>query len=311
MVLIGSREISAVIKGYVRDIEKKNGQMSHAVGTRPLYIVIDALDELKKSEWEPFLQGIRRAIRPELQNVKVFFTSRTEPELESILLSWDIMHLDLDDSTENQEDRALFLRDVVHEYALENSFEKNITETISKEIMVRAEGSFLWASLAWAHFKDGVGSWTKDLLHQRLHKLQHLPPGMDSLYHRLLCSVDQRLHIELFHVLQWIVAARRPLNVSEMSVALALVEKPPCARDMNIKLSLRGFLRRVCPHLIRVDGQGNITLVHHSFKAFLLDARQVNFNQGKENNKFHLDMNQVDIQLGRDCMWIWGSKILG
>lgn len=301
-------EITSEVSKSIWDLWKIFVLLLEGLGTRPLYIVIDALDELEKSEWEPFLTGMERTIRPEMKNIKVLFTSRTEPELEKILLSWDIMHLKLDDSTESQEDRVLFIQETVNEYALENCFEEGMKEIISESIIARAKGSFLWASLAWAHFKDGIGSWTKDLLRQRLNELRQLPPGMESLYHRLLYSVDKRLHAELLHVLQWIVAARCPLNIKQMSVALALAERPLCSREMNVKLSLKEFLRRACPHLIQVDDRENVTLVHHSFKTFLLQKNQSNLAQGGENHKFHVDLKQVDTQLGRDCMWYMGFE---
>ncbi|KAJ5455537.1 uncharacterized protein N7458_003801 [Penicillium daleae] len=271
-----------------------------AVGTRPLYIVIDALDHLNRTEWGLFLRGIQREIQSERQSVKMFLTSRTEPELERTLLSWNILHVSLDDSLEKEGDCALFLREVVHEYALAHSFESRITETVLKEIMFRAKGSFLWASLAWANFQDGIGSWTKDLLYQKLDKLQQLPRKMESLYYRLLCAVDERQHEELLHVLQWIVAARRPLRIDELSVAIALAERPCSYEAIDVRFSLSEFLRRACPHLIRVDDHEYITLVHHSFKAFLLDVRHISLDKEKRHNKFHIDLDQVNIQLARD-----------
>jgi ankyrin repeat protein len=301
-------EITSEISKSIWDLWKIFVLLLEGLDTRPLYIVIDALDKLEKSEWEPFFKGIEQTVRPELKRIKIFFTSRTEPELEKIFSSWDMVHLKLDDSAESHKDRDLFIQEIVNEYAFENCFEEGMNEIISSNIIAHAKGSFLWASLAWAHFKDGIGSWTKDLIHQRLKELRQLLPGMESLYHRLLYSVDERLHAELLHVLQWIVAARRPLNIKQMSVALALAEKPLCSKDMNVKLSLKEFLRRACPHLIQVDDREIVTLVHPSFKTFLLQKSHSNLTQEGEYHKFHVDLKQVDTQLGRDCMWYMGFE---
>ncbi|KAJ5692301.1 hypothetical protein N7462_001724 [Penicillium macrosclerotiorum] len=275
--------------------------------SRPLYIVIDALDELEKPSWRTFLEELRDTITPSMRNIRLFITSRTEPDIEKIVSSWNAVNLTINDSSGNRSGLSIFLRDVVHDYAAENSFDKEITRTICEELVTRADGMFLWASLAWEHFKDGVGSWKITVLRQKLEELQQLPPGMENLYFRLLSTVDKRVQWELIHILHWLVAARRPLSIAEISVALALKEEPEKVQDMDVRVSLRAFLKRTCPHMIRIDQAGMLTVVHQSFKDFLLQVRYIN---QKEPNPFHINIIQANRQLGRDCMVYVGLEEL-
>lgn len=272
------------------------------VKSRHLYIVIDALDELDRSSWRAFLETLRDTIKPSMSGIRVLLTGRAEPLLESILSSWNITQLAVDGSSGNEDDLTLYVRSTINEYGIENSFDKEISEKICTEMLQRADGMFLWVNLAWSHFKDGVGNWTQEILRQKLKELQMLPPGLENLYHRLLSFIDKRIQPELLHLLQWVVAARRPLNLEEMSIALTLVEKPSNSKEMSRGLSLRGFIRRTCPYLIRIDGKDCLTVAHQSFKDFLLRVEQVHMHNKDEVNPFYLDSEKAGLQSARDCM---------
>jgi hypothetical protein len=79
--------------------------------------------------------------------VKAFVTSRTEPVIENYFSSFNISDIVLDDNN-NKADIAIYLSDTVREYAVENCFDPIMRDTILHEIQSRADGMFLWATLA-------------------------------------------------------------------------------------------------------------------------------------------------------------------
>lgn len=195
-----------------------------------------------------------------------------------------------------------YTSDIVRGYAVENSFTPEMPDTNLHEIRSRAAGMFLWATLAWENFKDGVGSWTKALVKQKLSELQQLPPGLDSLYYSLLMKVDQRLHVEIFELLIWLVTAQRPLYVAKLSIYLALRTRPQRSKDTDVKLSLKTFIKRALPHLVRVEEDGYVALVHQSFKDLLLQIKYLQFQGSQVSNKFFIDITQANYYAAGDCL---------
>jgi hypothetical protein len=269
--------------------------------SRPLVIVIDAFDELAKDFWVSFLDGIMNFLASHATQVKAFVTSRTEPVIENYFSSFNISDIVLDDES-SKTDVAVYLSDTVREYAVENSFDPVMCDTILHEIQSRADCMFLWATLAWENFKDGVGSWTNTRVRQKLSELQQLPPGLDSLYYLLLIKVDQRLHDELFELLLWLVTTQRPLSLPELSTCLALNTRPRSSKDIDVKLSLKVFIKRTLPHLVKVNQQNVVVLVHQSFKDFLLQIRRLQFQGSQVSNSFFIDVAQANRRVAADCL---------
>ncbi|PVH68096.1 hypothetical protein DL98DRAFT_662333 [Cadophora sp. DSE1049] len=277
------------------------GLVVSSMRSQPLIIVIDAFDELTKDLWISFLEGIMKFLVSHAAQVKIFVTSRTEPVIENYFSSFDISDIVIDDES-NREDVAAYLSETVHRYAVENSFDTVMRDTILHEIQSRADGMFLWATLAWEHFKDGVGSWTKARVRQKLSELQRLPPGLDSLYHLLLLKVDQRLQDELFELLLWLITTLRPLSLSELSTCLTLNTRPHSSKDIDAKLSLKAFIKRTLPHLVKVNQQDVVALVHQSFKDFLLQVKHFQFQGSQATNTFFVDVSEANCRVAADCL---------
>lgn len=265
-----------------------------------LYIVVDALDELHKTEWGPFCDRFLEMLKRNQNAFRLVITSRKEPDFEQQLAAaWC---LDLSSTNQNASDVAVYLGTSVSRYGKENNFGDEMIHTITSELIRGAEGMFLWASLAWSFFTGGVGTWTRAILQQRLQDLQHLPPGMETLYHRILASVDSKYHAELLEVLQWIVAAARPLTTDEIAIALALRKRPRTKRYIDIRLNIRAFFKRTCPHVVKVSPYGTVTLVHLSFKDYLLETLEINNGTEHIPNTFHIDLTGVNFEIGLDCL---------
>lgn len=280
-----------------------------ATGLRQVYIIVDALDEMAKNSWARYLDGMHNIVNQTESRARLFITSRNEPEIKTQISQWHVSNVELGEIPQNHSDVSTFLTDSVLPYGVEHSFSKEAADAILAELVRRAAGMFLHAKLAWAHFTDGVGSWTRNIIDERFRQLQLLPPGLDALYYRILQSADKRFHSELSEVLKWVVFSKRPLTVSELSVALALRAKPWRSKDIDTRISLREFLKKRLPHLIKVSLKDNVTLIHQSFKDFLLQTAEVQLENDKPSvsNSFYLN-GKVEYEIAADCVTYLGLE---
>lgn len=99
-------------------------------------------------------------------------------------------------------------------------------------------------------------------------------------------------------LLGWVIAARRPLSIGEISIALALEERPESIADVRERISVEAFLKRTCPNLLQIDVNGIVTIIHQSFKDFLLEVHQI-YGQA---NIFLSDLNTVNLQIAKECI---------
>jgi ankyrin repeat protein len=266
------------------------------------YIVIDAVDELDESQWATLfnLVDIIDSNSTWVPKTRILITSRTEPAIKKELIGKH--SLDLSSLASNTADVAKYVRGTVSDYGQENSFGHGRTENIISEIITRSEGMFLWASLAWALFIEGVGMWTKSLVIERLQGLRQIPPGMQSLYHRIFSSVKTSYVPELSAALRWIVAAPRPMTVDEMAIALALRDRARQHRLLEIRFNVHTFLKRHCPHLIKIDDNGAIRLLHLSVKSYLTETKVIYNETGMMDNNFYITLDKTNYDIGIDCL---------
>ncbi|KAL6820027.1 ankyrin repeat-containing domain protein [Trichoderma camerunense] len=285
----------------IKNLWKVLQDVINAIQKKTLYIVIDALDELEAASWATFLDQFLNILDQSTSKVRVVITSRNESAIEKVLSSRSAS-LDLRNGSKNVSDISTYLFDKVYNYGRENSFGEEMCESIHSELFTRSDGMFLWAHLAWEYFIDGVALWTTKLLRQRLENLQHLPPGIDTLYYRILSKVNIKMTEEVRQCFAWILVAARPLSIEEMSIALALRERPSCLADIDIRLNLRNFFKVVCPHLIKVDDKGLVSFVHQSFAEFLRETNVKVDIERRVSNNFRIDYDKARYSSGLDCL---------
>lgn len=267
---------------------------------KELYLALDALDELSKSHRDLFLERFCRIMRKlSIKAPKVIITSRNEPDIAAHMGGLDAWHLSLGTAHGNGADLANYVKNTVSTYGEENGFGENLSQVIISELSARANDIFLWASLAWSFLIEGVGIWTEKKIRERLQVLQRLPAGMKSLYRRILDDVDPGYRNDLLLCLQLIVSAARPLDIAQVEIALALRDRPRRLRDIERRLNIRAFFRRACPHLVKVDQDGMISLVHVSCKDYLVGIRMISEDQPAV---FHIDTAAANLDIGLDCL---------
>lgn len=280
-------------------LRHRNRHPRHAGATRSVYIVLGTLDELEKNDRAIFLERLSKMVlQLDTKASGTIVTSRVDALITTHMNAVGAYSLNLDTAKGSETDLAVYATGTVSVHGDENTFSNELCQIISSELTRRAHGMFLWASLAWAFFTDGVGIWTKKIIAQRLQVLQHLLPGMESLYQRTLDEVGLRYRNDLLHSLHPIVSAAKPLTVDDLSIALASRERRDELRDIDPRLNVQAFFRSACPHLIRIGKTGMGTLVHLSCKDYLIGAPMMN---NKPNNS-HIDAVTANLEMGLDCL---------
>ncbi|OAA82398.1 WD40 repeat-like-containing domain protein [Akanthomyces lecanii RCEF 1005] len=221
--------------------------------TRPIYWVIDGIDECSSSL--PLLELIS-AINQSKLPIYIALISRWGEDISSALeraktkASYLSLCIDKDD-----EDIRLFIDDEL-KYT---NWGDEVRASVKDEILKNANDNFLWVSLVLEEMKD---CHTEDDIKERLVELPH---GMSSLYQRMEKAIlalkrpsDKSLSQRL---LSWVVQARKALTTAELVDIL----EP----DFGRILDLSHTLGRLCGQFITVEGDKSVSLVHHTAREYL------------------------------------------
>jgi ankyrin repeat protein len=254
--------------------------MLGSIKLRRIFIVIDALNEMKRESWISFMSYIGDLIQFGIRSpslwLKVLLTSRPEPKIEEpthferrplklVLLTHESV----------KQDVARFVRytGTVINHANEYVLPDDLLQDITSEIILHADGIFLWASLAWQCFLGGAD---RGVMESRLQALRNLPSGLASLYCHILERMDQDLLSVSMEAFRWMSVTFRQITVDELETVVGLKEGQTCLSQLSLSLRPGSYvvdqLQKICPNLIRTNDRREVQFVHQSFKDFLLEG---------------------------------------
>ena len=246
-----------------------------AQSNRPTYVLIDGVDELQDTDRAAFLERFERLIRDigclegtRRSNVRFLLTSRPWTIVKDHLGSFATLEFHCE---RVQLDIKTMLTDVVQRFARQERFPEAIAARIIDTILDKAQGIFLWASLAWNHFKDIDSAWSKRTVDAQLLELDKLPSRIVPLYEHLL----RRLRPGKFawNVFKWLSHAELPLRSSELNIGLALLDKPRDNKDLDLAFHISRSIQHLCGPFIRLEvSEDTVNLVHHSARTFFLKS---------------------------------------
>ena len=218
----------------------------------PLFWILDSVDE---ADSQSLLINSLTKIQA-LTPIRIFLTSRPIriPSVPSPLITSCFL-------TESKTigDIRLFIHN-----AIQNALphDEQLQEEIINQMLMKAEGSFLWVKLALETLQS---NWhTQEDIRQ---SLTEIPAGMEDLYARMLDSVQHqpsRLRFMACRILTWAACSWRPLNIDELRIAL----EP----DFKNFVNLRDTILQICGHFIALNGS-KISLIHSTARDFLVSDR--------------------------------------
>ena len=228
---------------------------------RPLIWIIDAIDE---ADSPCAIVSLISKI-PSSAPIRILLTGRQTPAI-SIALNRLGLKLPRNDINvdENSEDIRVHVEAEAAGLQGSSSFQKLLVS----QIIQRAEGSFLWASLA---VQECLRSHSQDDLQE---VLNGIPTGMEALYRRMessISSLTRASDLSLARkILTWTTYAKRPLSKDEL---LSILEPEfPSINDLSHSIN------QVCGHFAMIDRSDRICLVHQSAREYLTHTSNLPFD---------------------------------
>jgi len=162
-----------------------------------------------------------------------------------------------------------FTNQRVDQLAKQKGYKPELRSAVLDKMRSNAEGTFLWVALA-CHSLQETRNWNV------LEKLERLPPGLNSLYERMLEQIEcEDVAETCLRVLAATAVLYRPATVSEL---VALVELPKACGDLD---SVRDIIA-LCGSFLTLQ-EDTVYFVHQSANDYLnQQASDRIFTSGKQ-----------------------------
>jgi hypothetical protein len=233
----------------------------------PTYLLVDALDECT-SELSELLRIITDDNLGQQSRVKWLVTSRNVPEIERCLQP-DLLGIRVSlEISKGHVSKAVaaFVDYKMQRLATVSQYDPELRAEVQQQLCDKAEGTFLWVSLACRELDSTPLYLMRDVL-------QALPPGLHPLYKRMMSQIQAQDTMTVQYcraILQTMTLAFRPLQLEELAVAAGL----PSDRSFGAQAVLDLVGR--CGSFLTVR-EGVVSFVHLSAKDYFTESngRQV------------------------------------
>jgi len=233
------------------------------------YLIIDALDECVTDL--PKLLDFVAKHSSMSSRIKWIVSSRNWPDIEEQLeRAGHKVSLSLELNAESVSTAVrTFIEQKVSQLAQQKKYDERTRDAVLEHLASNANDTFLWVALVCQNLEMTAKR-------NVLKKLNSFPPGLDSLYERMMQQISKSDDAELCkQVLASIALVYRPITLKEL---VALVEQlGEIANDKELR-EIIGF----CGSFLTLR-EDTIYLVHQSAKDFLLaQAAEEVFPSGRE-----------------------------
>jgi hypothetical protein len=221
----------------------------------PTYLIIDALDECV-TDLPKLLELVAKQASVS-SRVKWIVSSRNWPDIEAQLeRTGHKVNLSLELNAQSVAAAVdVFIQRKVDQLAQEKQYKANVRHAVLKHLRLNADNTFLWAALVCQDLKT-TPKWNV------LKKLALFPPGLNSLYKRMLGQISESDGADIcLQVLASTAILYRPVSVPELA---SLVEQLEALDDLESVREILGF----CGSFLTLR-EDTVYFVHQSAKDFL------------------------------------------
>jgi len=219
--------------------------------TKTCFWVIDAVDKCPAKEITAFLSILWR-LNAET-SMRIFLTARLGGQLGKDLSQSNIHFSEIrTGQDQTMKDIELYLNTRCSPAA-----DSRFWPDLVPEFLSNCRGIFLWVSLIVCELEDAY------TLEDMREILRNIPTEIDGFYTRILASITTSPNWHIVKcVLKWVICSPRPLAVEELSLAIKL--------DIGRTLiATPSQLQAITGHLVSVDEQGRVHIIHETAMAFL------------------------------------------
>ncbi|GKU11969.1 unnamed protein product [Fusarium langsethiae] len=239
----------------------------------PVIMVLDALDECATSEFMVLMQKLKEFHSNQLGKVKFLLTCRPYHqilfEFQFLLEAFPNIHIpgEEESKTISQEVNRV-IRHRIDQLAIGKRFTTPIKNHLEKRLEEATHRTYLWVYLVFDYLQ---GPDIKNTPKGIDSAIKTLPTSVNEAYEKILNkAADKKFTLK---VLSIILAASRPLTLSEMNVAYNIDDKCQSIHDLDLEddEDFKMRLRSSCGLFISIH-QESIYFIHQTAREFLADS---------------------------------------
>ncbi|KAI4751294.1 hypothetical protein E4T51_15460 [Aureobasidium sp. EXF-12344] len=243
------------------------------VAARNTTCVLDALNECRDRDRNDLIAKLARfhenaaSQGPRQSRLKFIVTSRPYDDIQRGFeqIPSSLPAIRLRGEQENDQIHAEINR-VIHVRVLRLANELDLHESISarleQNLLAMEHRTYLWLHLAI----DDIRTTLRDSFRPDEESIESVPSSVEAAYEKILARVAKAQHQKVKLILQIIVAARRPLAVGEMALALGIATSKRHKTSAHAQINpnhLGKQLRNWCGLFVFVN-QSRIYLIHQT-----------------------------------------------
>jgi len=235
-------------------------------------VVLDALDECADVELDNLAQNLARQFcdgQTGYENLRYLLTSRPYEQIISSLraLSRTFPHVRIPGEGEKESDTISQEVNVVVKHRVDRmGFPTHVKGAIERKLLEVPHRTYLWVYLVFDHLKRGNFKKTGAALERAI---ATLPRNVNDAYEQILSkSTDPTLARK---ALCMVLAAKRPLSISEMNAAVNTNDETRWLDDLDLEeeSDFQTTLRNCCGLFVAIHHR-RIYFLHQTAREFLL-----------------------------------------
>lgn len=269
--------------------------------------VLDGLDECNKPDRERLIQELKRFYttcqgkKASDQMLKFLVTSRPYGDIERGFgtLTYQFPHVRLAGEEEWKDisnEVSMVMDAKIDDIVTERGLSDEIRDALKHRLSEIENRTYLWLHLMLDVLRDFHGT-TKSKL---LQEIDQLPESIDEAYEEILGRCNRSVKQDGRRLLEIIVAAQRPLTLSEVDVAMEIHPSSKAWKDLDLAGSSRKqWVRDVCGLFVSII-DSRIYLIHQTAREFLI--RQGNLTATSDKWGHSIDLQKAHFGLAKLCI---------
>ncbi|KAH6849841.1 hypothetical protein B0I37DRAFT_370018 [Chaetomium sp. MPI-CAGE-AT-0009] len=246
--------------------------------SRPVTVVIDALDECEEDTRRSLLKAIKAFVqgsgRPAAggPQVKFVLTSRPLEDVERMIDRASEPRIHIDDCRGGpDDDLQIYIRQRLDDIAEQHQFNDALRQSLQELLYAKSGQTFLWVHMVLTAL-ESVSQMSMNALKVFV---QQIPSDLERTY-MLLVSRIHETHLEAASkLLKLILGSSRPLRLEEINIAFSIAATHRTAEDVkqDCQTGMHRTLNSILGQLVRIS-DSVVSLVHQSAKEFLLQEAE-------------------------------------
>ncbi|KAL1386562.1 hypothetical protein HDK64DRAFT_339281 [Phyllosticta capitalensis] len=290
--------------------------------------VLDALDECKKNDLHNLCQFLDEPLKERKKpRLRFLMTSRPYDRITSEFHNQEDLRIpgEADETSGTiRQEISLVIQYKVKRLKDDLKLSDELAAEIEKRLFEVPHRTYLWVHLVFddlSHETTSAESNSQNVYVQREHtifkrtkkgiqeRLQTLPTSLNQAYEKILSRAPEKDKERLRKAFCIILAARRPLTVLEMNIAMETTAKTCSWDDLDRERDedFAQSLRNMAGLFISITG-GKIYLIHQTAREFLqAEAQTTQYSRGEDStwqNSIH--MNEAHHTLAKiTCRYLY------